>query len=158
MNIFALHTKPSIAAKMQCDKHVVKMTVETAQILSMAIRAKGLKHRSLYKQTKTHKNHPVVKWAGMNQSNFDWTVQLGLELAKEYTFRYGKIHKSEKVIKLASLYTTYFNPGRRTNFVQCIPLQYQQKSAIKAYREFYINNKITFAKWKKRPIPAWFKK
>ena len=36
MNIFYLHNDPQIAAQMHCDKHVVKMILEYAQLLSTA--------------------------------------------------------------------------------------------------------------------------
>ena len=34
MNIFVLDRNPVIAAQMQCDKHIVKMIVESGQMLS----------------------------------------------------------------------------------------------------------------------------
>ena len=60
MNIFVLHRDPKIAAQMSCDKHVVKMILETAQMLSSAARAKGA--WAPYKQT--HKKHPCTLWSG----------------------------------------------------------------------------------------------
>ena len=38
MNIFYLDTRPKEAAMMHCDKHCVKMILETAQLLSTAHR------------------------------------------------------------------------------------------------------------------------
>ena len=34
MNVFVLDDDPVVAAQLQCDKHVVKMIVESAQMLS----------------------------------------------------------------------------------------------------------------------------
>ena len=37
MNIFAINENPIVAAQEQCDKHVVKMIVESAQMLSTCL-------------------------------------------------------------------------------------------------------------------------
>ena len=76
MNIFFVHKDPVIAAQSLCDKHVVKMVLETAQILCTAI------HNSSNGDIKppyrpTHKNHPCVKWAGLSGANFDWLYRHG---------------------------------------------------------------------------------
>ena len=93
MNIFVLHPMPDIAARMQCDRHVVKMTLETAQMLSTAINELG--GQAPYKSA--HVNHPCSVWARETLSNFEWLWEHGINLAQEYTARYGKVHKSEAV-------------------------------------------------------------
>ena len=95
MNIFHLHTNPKIAARMQCDKHIVKMVLETAQMLSTAARAKG--HNIGYKTA--YPNHPMTLWVGESPHNYAWTAIHGLELAREYTKRYKKRHKSQDIIE-----------------------------------------------------------
>src|SRR5574343_1523365 len=91
MNIFAVDADPIQAARDLCDRHVVKMTLETAQILCSAF------DESPYK--KTHFNHPCCKWARTSKSNYQWLIAHGLGLSAEYSLRYGKTHKSEQVIQ-----------------------------------------------------------
>ena len=78
MNIFFLHKHPVIAAQMQCDKHVVKMVLETAQMLSTAARAQG--HDVGYKSA--YPKHPMTLWVGQNADNFRWAWLHGMSLAK----------------------------------------------------------------------------
>ena len=94
MNIFFLHKDPSRAARMQCDKHVVKMVLETTQMLSTAARRNGfdIGYKAAYP------SHPMTKWVGDNNYNFSWALDHAQELSKEYTARYGKFHACQKVI------------------------------------------------------------
>lgn len=92
MNIFILSKDPIIAAQMQCDKHVVKMILETAQLLCSPFE----KGEAPYKRS--HFNHPSAIWTRENKSNYEWLITHGLALCEEYTFRYGKEHKSKQVI------------------------------------------------------------
>lgn len=93
INIFALDLSPRLSSQYLCDAHVVKMTLETAQILSTV----GHKHGLNPPYRATHKNHPVVLWAGHNISNIIWTIDLLNNLLKEYSFRYKKNHASSVV-------------------------------------------------------------
>jgi len=145
MNIFILDTNPDIAASMQCDKHVVKMVLETAQILSTICGGP-------YKPT--HANHPCVQWAQANQTNFKWLRRHGLALSAEYTLRYGKIHKCESVIRSARPPSTL--PIGISPFVQCMPDQFKDKDPVVAYRKYY-HSKASFATWNKdREPPYWW--
>ena len=94
MNIFFLDEDPKNAAKLQCDKHVVKMVVETAQMLSTAARAQG--HDVGYQSA--YPKHPMTLWVGQSPHNFAWTIIHGMALCKEYTHRYNKTHATEKII------------------------------------------------------------
>jgi hypothetical protein len=145
MNIFILDDNPIKAAQYLFDKYVVKMALETAQILSTI---NGGPYRP------THANHPCVKWAGECIENYLWTFAHGVAICNEYTYRYGKIHKSEEVIR--SLATPLINIKEgRTDFVQCMPDEYKQKDPIEAYRIYY-KTKTSFAKWTKREKPEWW--
>ena len=153
MNIFYLHKNPEKCAKMHCDKHVVKMILETAQILCTC----HWKNNSKAPYKPTHQKHPCVLWACESIENYLGLGELGLELCKEYTHRYGKIHKSQKVIAWC-----YDHPPKlpRIKFsqpIQAMPERYKQKNAIKAYREYYNGEKLSFAKWTKRKAPCWIK-
>ena len=90
MNIFVLSTKPKEAVKWYIDKHVVKMPLETAQILC-AVRKQYGDDTAPYKATHIH--HPCCQWAAESVENYVWLCILGIELCCEYTYRYGKIHK-----------------------------------------------------------------
>lgn len=143
MNIFILSENPLKAAQMQCDKHVVKMVLETAQILSTV--AGGP-----YKPT--HKNHPCVLWAARNLTNFQWLVRHGIALCHEYSLRYGKRHKSQDVIE--SIVPPDLPVGI-SEFVQCMPDQYKDSDPVVAYRKYYHSK--SFAAWNKgRPAPFWW--
>ena len=97
MNIFYLHSIPQIAAIYHCDKHVVKMIVETAQLLATAHHELGNGDKVTYKPT--HKNHPSAVWARSSRLHYMYLQRLGLSLCKEYTKRYGKEHSVEKYFR-----------------------------------------------------------
>ena len=116
MNIFILDEKPQIAAEYHCDKHVVKMILESAQMLSTThwlqalqifnknisdfkrVRdAKEFLHVNLQENMKppykmTHVRHPCTIWTTESIENYNWHVKLLFYLCCEYTKRYGKQH------------------------------------------------------------------
>ena len=146
MNIFVVDIDPSKAAQSLCDKHVVKMVLETAQILSTI---SGGPYRP------THANHPCVLWAGATKRNYLWLVEHGWALCQEYTHRYGKVHKCQGVIEsLRNPPATITRTGL-TPFVQCMPEEYRGPNAVEAYRRYYRADKSQFATWKTQP-PSWW--
>jgi len=156
MNIFALHRDPKIAAQMHCDKHVVKMILETAQLLCVAhhvLNPEG-DYSELYK--KTHVNHPSAKWVRENSANYKWAYQLFVELLNEYTYRYGKIHKTSRLVSVLQNPPASINESAQTEFPQAMPDQYKTEDSIVAYRNYYNGAKASFAKWTKRKKPNWF--
>lgn len=107
MNIFILDENPVTAAQMLCDKHIVKMPLETAQLLSSVFSIALKEPNPLVSITNqnievpyklTHKNHPCSLWARQSKGNFDWLIKHGKELCIEYSLRYKRTHKSEEVI------------------------------------------------------------
>ena len=94
MNIFVIDKNPRTAARQLCDRHVVKMALETAQILSAVAHQKGF--NAPYKIS--HQKHPCTIWAGKSFGNWRWLVAHGLAVCDEYTRRYGRTHKSREVI------------------------------------------------------------
>jgi len=146
MNIFILDRDPVLAAQYQCDKHVVKMVLETAQIMSTI-------SGGPYKPT--HKNHPCVLWAEAELAHYDWLSRHGKALCTEYTRRYGKTHKSQAVIEHCALVVAYRLPPIE-EFVQCMPEQYRQEDPVEAYRAYYRGEKARFATWTKREQPFWW--
>ena len=162
MNIFFLHFDPEICAQMHVDKHVVKMILESVQLLCSAHHicpsGKDLKLMKL-----THKNHPSAIWVRESLSNYNWLVDLTKELCNEYTYRYGKIHKSEKEYlsildeNKPNIPDIGFTPPK-----QAMPETYKIYSdkiedGIEAYRQYYFYEKSHMFSWKKRDIPVWIK-
>ena len=153
MNIFVLDRNPVKAARMQCDKHVVKMVSEAAQLLCTAFP----EDKAPWKRT--HYNHPCAKWTRESWENFTWVLYHGYELAYEYTRRYGKIHKSQAIIEWCDAHKSdlKWDKIEATPFVQTMPEQYRGFCPVAAYRRFYIAEKSRFAKWEKgRPAPTWY--
>ena len=152
MNIFFLHKHPVIAAQMQCDKHVVKMVLETAQMLSTAARAKG--HDAGYKSA--YPKHPMTLWVNQSADNFRWAWLHGMSLAKEYTNRYDRIHKSQAILEQLENYATG-DENDITKPPQCMPDQYKTDDYVIAYRNYYVGDKKRFAKYTNRDVPDFMK-
>jgi len=155
MNIFVLDTDPQKAAKYHCDKHVIKLVVEAAQMLCTAIRCYGISNDKLYKST--HLKHPCTQWVIESRSNAEWLLQLSFALCTEYTLRYGKVHKTLDVLtEIADnqLLLCISDIGM-TPFAQAMPEQYKCEDPVRAYRAYYIGEKKSFAKWKNK-MPDWF--
>jgi Pyrimidine dimer DNA glycosylase len=149
VNIFILNEDPVIAARDLCDKHVVKMIVESAQLLCITIGDK-----SPYKLT--HVNHPCAKWVCASLNNYWWLLEHAKEMSAEYTRRYHKRHKSEDVIDFVMRSYKSFPKTELTPFVQAVPDHYKNESAVLAYRNYYIGEKSRFAKWNYSDKPSWW--
>ncbi len=156
MNIFLLDTDTRKCAQYHCDKHVVKMILETAQLLC------GVHHMTdqvtdqvPYKLS--HKNHPCAIWSRESLSNYLYLCDLGLELCKEYTYRYGKRHKSQDVIEWCVTNKPNICDKEFTEPARAMPNEYKVDSVVESYRNYYIGEKSKIAVWKNREIPEWFK-
>ena len=159
MNIFFLDKTPEKSAEYHCDKHVVKMILETAQMLSTAINkyAMGIDSSRLYKNA--HPKHPSTIWMGSTRDNFMWGLKLGQELSKEYTKRYGKKHKSSNIIDniIQSKYYEVIPTGELTTPPQCRPDEFKHDDYVIAYRNYYKGAKRYFAKQDKlNNTPDWW--
>jgi hypothetical protein len=163
---------------MHNDKHTVKMILEYCQLLSTAHRyldgvevigktktgrnAKRWKlgdARDSILYSATHINHPSSVWCRKTSANYEWLHQLLVELCKEYTFRYGKVHKCEReglVAQLARLPDTITSAP----FTQPTPAMPDEVKivgdSVLSYRNYYINNKTHLANWKNRNKPEWY--
>lgn len=159
MNIFFLDKSALLAAQYHCDKHCVKMILETAQILSTAHRVLDPSgdHAALYK--KTHANHPSSVWARGSFSQYVWTWKLLSNLCTEYTERYGKVHAVRKSGLLTTLCQVpkilIDSDDSWVDPPQCMPDEFKHECTVKAYRGYYIGSKSRFAKWKKGS-PYWW--
>ena len=167
MNIFYLSTNPVIAANYHCDKHVVKMILESAQMLSTAWRCQwhddtavyhsDLDFMGVYKAA--HANHPSCVWARKTGPNYKWLYSLFCSLCDEYRKRYGKTHASEKLLAfLANIPKEIDGVGEFTPPPQCMPDEHKRDDTVEAYRAYYIGEKSRFAKWEKsNNQPLWMK-
>lgn len=151
MNIFVLDHDPEIAATMMCDKHVVKMILETAQMMCTVVASYG--HNTPYRPT--HAKHPCTVWAGQSRSNWNWLVDHGMALCDEYTRRYGKVHKSQRIIEWCAMQHIDLPEIPQTPFAQAMPNQYKNECVVTAYRAYYHGEKAHFAKWSTQ-APTWW--
>ncbi len=153
MNIFVLDYNPVKAAQFQCDKHVVKMPLESAQILCSAF------DPGIAPYKRTHYNHPCSIWARKSRDNYIWLIQHGLALCEEFTYRYKKNHKSREVILWCQKKNKQLNfeTEVKTNFTLCFDDKYKIGNAVESYRQYYKVEKKEIAKWTKcRQKPSWF--
>lgn len=208
MNVFALDRDPYISASYHCDKHVVKMIVEYAQLLSTAHRVldgtlkefhvefrnagpnmrsgkRVLKflalpeervsvksthsHRGLFEivdhelvienaqcYRASHANHPSAVWCRQSDTNYHWLVQLFEGCLREYEKRYGKIHACKKLLPFFSTVPKNIPRDVMTPFALAMPDQYKVDDEILSYQNYYVGDKVRFAKWTNTEAPKWF--
>ena len=154
MNIFFLDQDPMKCAQAHCDRHVTKMVLETAQILSTVIRNKW---DILYGYSipQSEKNNPCIKWASNSKENFIWLQTLGKELCKEFEYRYGHQHASEHIILDAEYWGLKLASFGITQRPQLMPSEYWDPDPITAYRNYYLGAKTHLLKYTKRTPPEW---
>lgn len=153
MNIFLLDYNIKKCARYHCDKHVVKMILESAQILCTVCSQFGIKTP----YSNTHVKHPCVLWTGQSIQNWRWLKKLAKALNDEFKYRYqhDENHKAYNVIK--ELKAPPLPNIGLTQHVQIMPSKYKvSQNAVLAYRKYYIGEKKQFAAWKKRKKPKWF--
>ena len=175
MNIFYLDHDVNKCAEMHCDKHVVKMILEYAQMLCTAHHCKDTyicektwlpkkvnaeKLNQLYKST--HMMHPSSVWARASLQHYNWLYNLFCAVCDEYTYRYGKVHATDKKLRKALEKLPDNIPVKRMT-----PFKLAMKSnpecmfddPIKSYRAFYKTKEARFSMvWTKRETPDWFYK
>ena len=159
MNRFVLDENPEKAATYHNDKHVVKMILEEAQMLSTAhhLSFSGISEdfaSQIYKPT--HINHPCSVWVRQSEQNYLWALSLFASLCKEYSIRYGKVHKSFSLYPFLSVLPKNMPSNGLTPFPQAMPEYCKRPSSVEAYRVYYIMEKSSIAKWTKREKPDWW--
>jgi hypothetical protein len=161
MNIFYLHTDPCVAAKAMTDKHIVKMILESAQMLCTAHRVldgklvysvnengrntKSYSHPSLdevlYKSA--YVNHPSAVWVREASGNYMWLYFHFVALNEEYTRRYNRVHSSYiKLNNALQCLPININDGFITSVALAMPDKYKQHNGVESYRAYYMNEKI----------------
>lgn len=142
INIFYLSKDQKKIAKLMTNKHIVKMVLETAQLLSSAHQVMSPEPIvGIYKLT--HKNHPCSIWVRESTENYLWTFKLFEELANEYKARYNREHKSwlDLHTQLSKVPVGITNQ-KFTEPPQAMPEQYKHKSTKRAYTNYYIQEKL----------------
>lgn len=155
MNIFILDRDITRNVHYHCDKHVVKMCLEYAQLIDCVNACAKQPH--FYKTT--HVNHPCAVWARTSLENYQYLMELAFCLGEEYEHRYGKVHKSIKDVVMKHPLELDLPRIGLTPFAKCVTYDELKKipDVVDAYRQFYIQYKSHFAKWTKREIPDWFR-
>eukprot|EP00917_Polyrhabdina_sp_WS-2016_P033274 GHVP01071142.1.p1 GENE.GHVP01071142.1~~GHVP01071142.1.p1 ORF type:complete len:176 (-),score=29.59 GHVP01071142.1:179-706(-) len=140
MNIFFLDKCPCKSAQLQYDKHVVKMILETAQMLSTAHNIHGDGTDRVYKSA--YVNHPTTKWVRSSQENYSWAYQHFMALGNEFKRRYGKDHIS--IVKYGEILEKV-PPGivekNWSDPPQAMPDVYKKDNYIEGYINYYKNGK-----------------
>jgi len=182
MNIFVLDESPKKSAEYHCDKHVVKMILESGQMMCTAHWLHLLKNYydgdiSDFKRVKdiqswlfenthpleqppwkiSHMRHPCTLWTNESYSNYMCHWELAIELCSEYTKRDHKVHKSEAVIDWLGKNTPRLMQDKgMTPHPICMKEEYKiNNDVVKSYRNYYIMDKVRFAKWKTIEPPWW---
>jgi hypothetical protein len=149
MNIFILSLIPELAAVMHCDKHVVKMILEYAQLLSTAHHVLDGDDvpSGIYK--KAFQNHPCGVWTRASSANYMYLYRLFWAVCEQYTIRYNKVHATARLLEPLSRPPANIPEGPRTPFAQAMPDERKvEGNAVQAYRQYYIHEKAYMARWK----------
>ena len=175
MNIFYLHEDPVRSAQLHCDKHVVKMIIEYAQMLSTAHRmldgtqyidqSSGRRIKRwrldnsnmdgvLYKAS--HINHPSAIWVRENAIQYQYMYDLFVALCDEYTYRYGKVHMTDSKLRdVLNNIPDKMPLGDWREPPQAMPDDVKSESSLDAYHKYYREYKKSFAKWTNREVPQF---
>jgi len=173
MNLFACDQNPVVAAQALPDKHVVKMCIENAQMLAVALGdLHGLGYGQIRKKDGTfysqraHFNHPSTVWVRASSANLAWTIVHGLALCSEYMYRYDKIHASV-IAHLDAKQLFHEHVGSLSiwreveSFARAMPEEIKFDESISdviAYRKYLVNHK-PWAVWKVEDRrPGWWPK
>jgi hypothetical protein len=175
MNVFYLDKDPELAAQYHCDKHVVKMIVESAQLLSTAHRLldgelyyeKSKNNRNLkrwrlpdYREDIFYKagffNHPCGVWVRETSNNYGWLYSLFAFLCDEYTYRYNKVHLTcTKLRTDLAFQPVNITIGEMTEPALAMPDYCKLDDAVSSYRKYYKEEKSRLLSWKNRGEPFW---
>ena len=161
MNIFGIDTNTTSCATYHADRHIVKMPLETAQMVSFVYYHKDLWDGEvpnlLMNFSAGHDKHPCSLWLRENLVNFLWTCEFGIKLIEEYRFRYdSQKHERCKMIfewsldNLPNLPVAEFTP-----FAKAMPEEYKVDCSIESYRNYYRMGKSELHQWTKRNKPEW---
>lgn len=154
MNIFVLDRDVPTCARYHADRHVIKMILESTQMLCTVLHQNGI--QAPYKPT--HPHHPCTLWVGRSLSNWRWLRKLSLSLNDEFRLRFKSPKDHSSALVARGLPEPPIEDLGLTDFAQAMPERYRDpRNPVAAYRRFYIAEKASFATWTARPVPDWFK-
>ena len=156
MNIFVIDEDPKRSAMQLNDKHIVKMVVEQAQMLSTTRLLFKDKTLGLYKPCFI--NHPCTKWVRESLDNYRWSVIHFKALCEEYTYRYYKVHKTMSLLPLFTKELKGIPDIGLTKFATAMPDKNKVEDSIQSYRNYYLGEKILNKIWtnrKKEELDYW---
>ena len=150
MNIFHLYKDAEICASYHCDKHVVKMILETGQMLSTAYQRHCGIDEQLYKPA--YPKHPMSIWVGDSLGNYMWSMDLLGHLLNQYRLRYhNRVHKTGRILNnlicLNENIKDKFDVKNFTDPPLCMPDDCKRDCYIFSYRKYYKEYKSYFAKY-----------
>jgi hypothetical protein len=164
VNIFAPDADPTASARQLADRHVVKMTLETAQIMSTVVRLHAGDDTpprlldGLYRAT--HQHHPSTVWASASRANYAWLAAHGRALGAEYTRRYDRRHRSLDIIEVCADEWMWAVPDTpATPHAQAMPDEHKGMCPHAAYRSYLAAKYAAWkrpARWTRTPLPSWF--
>jgi len=158
MNIFVTDPDPIQSARNLPDKHIVKMPLETCQMLSIIYsdwyygvgqlhKLDGTPYRTAHG---AFRKHPCTIWAAAHYGNLSWLITHGLALCDEYKARYNKTHSCyAPMLEAVSIFEAAFDfnidiyKDTVDTFTRAMPehLKYDDTiSTITAYQR-YLNTK-----------------
>jgi len=180
VNIFYLDPDPIKCAEMHVDRHVCKMVIEYAQLMSTAHRVldgemyigKTINNRNIKRwrllderenrlMKPTMMNHPSAIWLRQSDSNYRWLYNMWCELQKEFTYRYGKIHATSRLIPDLKKVPDNCPVGPFTGPTPAMPDACKVPgNSLQSYHNYYVMNKSHLWSWKgkinSRTQPQWF--
>jgi hypothetical protein len=172
MNIFYLDQDPEVAATYLVDKHVNKMGLESAQMLSTAHRVLDGKEDTIIKngrrkkvwvlpddrETKlyssTHVNHPSNIWVRESDANYKWLLFHTKAIFEIFAKR-GKIHKTSSLLCTLNQLPDSIPSSSFTSLPLCMPEKFKMASPVDSYREFYRRGKAHLHTWTHNATPSW---
>jgi hypothetical protein len=179
MNIFYLDPNPKICAEMHVDKHVCKMVIEYAQLLSTTHRVldgemyigKTVNNRNIKRwrllddresrlMKPTMMNHPSAIWLRQSRENYIWLYNMWCELQKEFTYRYGKIHATARLLPDLARVPDNCPVGKFTEPTPAMPDECKiLGNSLKSYHIYYVTKKEHLWSWSGkingRKQPEW---
>ncbi len=162
MNIFYLDSCPIQSAKMLCNKHIVKMGLESVQMLATIL------PQDIAPVKHTHVNHPSTIWCRQSFAQYKWLMEHAAAIFVDYSRRYLKRHKTEldfftikriidAKVDSGDINRLFPSCNLFTQPPQCMPDEYKHASSIEAYRNYYWGDKQYFARWMSQDeIPHWW--
>lgn len=182
MNIFFVDRDPVVAAQMLCDKHVVKMILESAQMLCTAHRVlDGVESEARTKSGRRQKvwnfpdsisqqqkllykaayvNHPCTVWVRYSEQTYTWLLTHFCQMLQEYKLRYNKEHACTKLLSVLIFFPSYFLTAEKKGWIDppaCMPVKYiDPTDIVQSYRNYYIEGKRHIHFWSPpRQPPDW---